>query len=71
LPSGGNASAPAELSLAVRAWNLMGGLDWHALPVVLELLGVTPPACDPDIVIAQLVALRDGQAARAARAGRR
>ncbi len=33
----------------------MGGLDWTALPIVAELLGIE----DIDTLIAQLVALRD------------
>jgi len=41
--------------VAVRAWNLMGGLDWAALPIVLEMLGVE----DPEPVIHQLILLRD------------
>lgn len=35
----------------------MGGLDWSALPVVAELLGID----DPDVWIVQLVAIRDWQ----------
>lgn len=33
----------------------MGGLDWAALPIVVEMLGVR----DPEILIAQLVTIRD------------
>ena len=44
---------------AIRAWNLMGGLDWAALPTVADLLGIR----DPDILIHQLVVIRDTQAA--------
>lgn len=33
----------------------MGGLDWSALPMVTELLGIA----DPEKLIRQLVALRD------------
>lgn len=33
----------------------MGGLDWSALPVVLEVLGID----DPEPVIRQLIILRD------------
>ena len=36
----------------------MGGLDWAALPVVAELLGVR----DPDLLIHTLVAIRNRQA---------
>ena len=44
--------------LAIRAWNLMGGFDWAALPTVVDLLGIR----DPDILIHQLVTIRDVQA---------
>lgn len=33
----------------------MGGLDWQALPIIVEMLGID----DVDILIAQLIALRD------------
>lgn len=39
----------------MRAWNMMGGLDWTALPIVAELLGVE----DLDLLVSQLVAIRD------------
>jgi len=29
-----------DARLAIEAWNLMGGLDWSALPIVAEILGV-------------------------------
>jgi hypothetical protein len=35
---------------------MMGGLDWTALPIVAELLGVE----DLDLLVSQLVAIRDG-----------
>ena len=35
----------------------MGGLDWAALPIVVDLLGIA----EPDILIHQLVALREHQ----------
>ena len=35
----------------------MGGLDWAAVPIVAELLGIH----DPEPWIVQLVALRDWQ----------
>ncbi len=35
----------------------MGGIDWAALPTVAELLGVQ----DMDILIYQLIAIRDYQ----------
>lgn len=46
---------PEGADLARRAWNLMGGLDWAALPVVVELLGVA----DPERLVYQLAAIRD------------
>lgn len=35
----------------------MGGMDWFALPIVADLLGVQ----DIEILIAQLVAIRDSE----------
>lgn len=46
---------PATAALAVRAWNLMGGLDWAALDKVAALLGVE----DDEALLHQLVAIRD------------
>lgn len=40
---------------AVKAWNVMGGLDWIALPAVAELVGAT----DIELLIAHLVAIRE------------
>jgi len=48
------------VQIAVAAWNLMGGLDWSALPVVVEVLGVR----EPEVLITQLVAIRDAQRSR-------
>lgn len=44
-----------EAALAIRAWNLMGGIDWAALPVVAEMLGIT----DIEAFAVSLVAVRD------------
>lgn len=33
----------------------MGGLEWQALPVVVDMLGIN----DPEMLIMQLVALRE------------
>lgn len=45
--------------LAIRAWNLMDAqIDWSALDVIIEMLGVT----DPEKLIVELVAIRDYQA---------
>ncbi len=44
--------------LAVRAWNLMGGcIDWSALPIICDLLGVS----DPEMLVSQLVLIRNAQ----------
>jgi hypothetical protein len=43
--------------LAVKAWNLMGGLDWAALPLVVEMLGVE----DVEQLINHLVGIRNHQ----------
>jgi hypothetical protein len=45
------------LSLAIQAWNLMGGMDWDGLPIVAELLGVD----DIEQLVRQLVLIRDSQ----------
>lgn len=37
---------------------MMGGLDWDALPIVLELLGVI----DPEPTIRDLIIIRDFKA---------
>ncbi|MCP5009050.1 MAG: hypothetical protein GY942_03625 [Aestuariibacter sp.] len=47
--------APESTYLALSAWNMMGGLDWQALPVVCDVLGVA----DPESLINQLVVMRD------------
>jgi hypothetical protein len=41
--------------LAVRAWNLLGGIDWAGLPLVAEILGYD----DIELLITQLVVIRD------------
>ena len=41
--------------MAVKAWNLMGGMDWAALPIVAEVIGYT----DIEKLVVQLVAIRD------------
>jgi hypothetical protein len=48
---------PDGAKFAVEAWNLMGGMDWEALPVVCAMIGVE----DPEILIRQLVMIRDRQ----------
>jgi hypothetical protein len=51
------AAPPDGCSLSVAAWNLMGGLDWTALPVVVEMLGIT----DVDALVRDLVVIRESQ----------
>lgn len=47
---------PEDAANAVTAWNWMGGtIDWNALPVIVEMLGIS----DVDLLIHQLIALRD------------
>ena len=54
----GRPEQPPEVALAVRAWNLMGGeINWSALDPVSEMLGYA----QPEILIAQLTAIRDHQ----------
>jgi hypothetical protein len=38
---------------------MMGGLDWSALPIVVELLGIE----DITMLIEQLITIRDNQRA--------
>jgi hypothetical protein len=46
--------------LSIRAWNIMGGIDWAALPVIAEMLGIG----DIETLVLQLVAIRDAQRER-------
>lgn len=46
--------------LVIKAWNLMGGLEWAALDLVCAILGVE----DPEWLIRQLVAMRNHQNAK-------
>jgi hypothetical protein len=43
------------MTLAVRAWNLMGGIDWAALPVVAEMLGIE----DIETLVINLTEIRE------------
>lgn len=38
----------------------MGGLDWQALPIVVDMLGIS----DPEDLIMQLVAVREHASAK-------
>lgn len=46
---------PHDVALAIRAWNVMGGLDFNALEFVVEMLGVR----DPEALVLQLIVIRD------------
>ncbi len=46
---------PPCVENAIAAWNIMGGLDWNAIDVVAEMLGIL----DIETLITQLVAIRD------------
>lgn len=54
---GGPGPIPDASALALRAWNLMGGLDWAALPVVAEILGVR----DIEALVDGVTTVRDWQ----------
>jgi hypothetical protein len=48
----------AEIGLAIKAWNWLGGqIDWAGLPMVAELLGID----DLEVLIVQLTIIRDSQ----------
>lgn len=51
----GPAQTPEGAEVAVEAWNLMAGLDWSALPLVVEMLGVE----DVERLIRNLVTIRE------------
>jgi len=58
LPGGLEPVKPTlEIRLALKAWNMMRGLDWVALPTVAEIIGLA----DIELLVAQLCALRDHQ----------
>ena len=44
-----------EIAIAIRAWNLCGGMEWAAIPVVADLLGVR----DVERLIYQMTIIRD------------
>ena len=54
------AQLDGETVLSIRAWNIMGGFDWAALPVIAEMLGIG----DIETLVLQLVAIRDAQRER-------
>lgn len=57
---GGPGNCPADSVLSLKAWNLMGGLDWKAMDTVTELLGIR----DIEALIGDLVTIRDWQKER-------
>ena len=54
------AQLDGETVLSISAWNIMGGIDWAALPVIAEMLGID----DIETLVLQLVAIRDAQRER-------
>ncbi len=48
-------SPPASAQPALQAWNMMRGLEWDAIPIVCDLLGVS----DPESLVYQLIMIRD------------
>lgn len=53
----GPAEQEAADRLAIRAWNLMGGLDWAGLETIADMLGID----DVEGLIVRLAAIRDHQ----------
>jgi len=54
LPFAPKAPDPST-ALAVRAWNMLGGLEWNGIETVTEVLGIE----DVETLIVQLALLRD------------
>lgn len=48
-------SIPPADYLVFRAWQMMKGIDWSALPLVMELLGID----DPEWFVNSLIVVRD------------
>lgn len=47
---------PPESAPALVAWKMMGGaMDWQALPMVVELIGVK----DVELLVIQLLTIRE------------
>lgn len=53
----GQPQQDVQTQVVIAAWNLMGGLDWSALPVVAAMLEVD----DVDALVRGLVQLREWQ----------
>lgn len=46
---------PPDVRIVRDAWALMGGLDWAAVPLAFEVLGIE----DPELVLAGLYTVRE------------
>lgn len=46
--------------IAIKAWNMMKGIDWQALPLIAEMLGVV----ELESFITQLITIRNYQDAK-------
>lgn len=57
LHPGGKGEPDRCTALAIRAWNLLGGMEWSGIPFVAELLGYD----EPDLLVMQLEAIRNRQ----------
>ena len=42
-------------ALAISAWNLCGGMEWSAMPIIFDMLGIS----DVEHIIYQMSAIRD------------
>lgn len=51
------ATPDAGTALAIRVWNVLGGMDWAGLEAAVEMFG----ADDVDLLIHRLAAIRDWQ----------
>jgi hypothetical protein len=52
--------APDVSRLALKAWNLMSGIEWAALPIIAEIYGIE----DFELFLRYLAAIRDHQSKR-------
>ncbi len=48
---------PEGAQIAIDAWNMMGGIEWEALPMAVELFGVEDRHVER--FIRQLTVIRD------------
>lgn len=49
---------PVDVALAIRAWNMLGGMEWAGLDAVADILGID----DLEILVTQLQIIRNWQA---------